>query len=133
MLSSVGRGEGATAPAPDRLVSAMSSDLPRRMRALLVKNHSGGARALELAEVALPVPAPGQVLVRVAFAPVNPNDLLALRGAYDVVKPVGSVAGFEGSGRVEGGAGWLPHLLLGRRARPPRNASAPAPLWAGPP
>ncbi|MDP2310224.1 MAG: zinc-binding dehydrogenase [Pseudomonadota bacterium] len=93
----------------------MSSNLPSRMRALVVKNHHGGALALELVEVPIPVPAAGEVLIRVAYAPLNPNDLLALRDAYDVKKPVGSVAGFEGSGRVVGGSGLMPRFLHGRR------------------
>lgn len=85
------------------------------MAALVMKNHGGGAGALELVELPLPVPRPGEVLVRVAYAPVNPNDLMALRDAYEVKKPVGSVPGFEGSGRVEGGSGLLARFMLGRR------------------
>jgi NADPH:quinone reductase len=85
------------------------------MRALTVKNHEGGANGLELVEVPLPVPRHGEVLVKVAYAPVNPNDQLALRGAYDVARPVGSVPGFEGSGTVVGGSGVVARLLRGRR------------------
>jgi NADPH2:quinone reductase len=92
-----------------------ADSLPERMRALVVKGHDGGARSLALSEVPVPVPAPGEVLIRVAASPINPNDLLALRGAYEVDKPVGSVAGFEGSGRVVRGAGFMARMLVGRR------------------
>jgi NADPH:quinone reductase-like Zn-dependent oxidoreductase len=85
------------------------------MQALVVKGHEGGARSLELASVAVPEPGPGEVLVRVAASPINPNDLLALKHNYEVKKPVGSVAGFEGSGRVVGGTGFMAKMMVGRR------------------
>jgi NADPH:quinone reductase-like Zn-dependent oxidoreductase len=90
-------------------------EIPARMRALVVKGHEGGARSLELAEVPVPEPGPGEVLIRVACSPVNPNDLLALRGTYEVEKRAGSIAGFEGSGQVVRGAGVMARLLVGRR------------------
>ncbi len=92
-----------------------ASELPERMRALVVKGHEGGARSIGLAEVPVPEPAPGEVLIRVAASPINPNDLLALRGAYEVDKVVGAVAGFEGVGRVVAGAGLMARFLVGRR------------------
>ena len=74
------------------------------MRALRLRAYDGPA-SLELAEIAVPRPGRGEVLVRIAAAPVNPSDLLFLRGIYGVKKPLPAVPGFEGSGTVVA-AGW---------------------------
>ncbi|MQY05449.1 NADP-dependent oxidoreductase [Actinomadura macrotermitis] len=49
------------------------------MRAIVVRNF-GGPEALEAAEVAEPVPGPGQVRIRVAAAAVNPVDVYTRLG-----------------------------------------------------
>lgn len=84
--------------------------LPSTMKALA---YVGGG--VELVERPVPAPKPGQVLIRMRAAPINPNDLMFLDGAYEVKKPVGTVAGFEGSGTVVGaGDGVIPRFMLGR-------------------
>lgn len=89
--------------------------LPRVMKALELRGDVGSPR-LELVEKELPVPTRGEVLVRVAASPVNPNDLLFLRGRYEVKKALPVVPGFEASGTIVGaGAGFIPRAMLGRR------------------
>ncbi len=51
------------------------------MRAVVVKEF-GGPEALTLIDTPVPVPGPGEVLVRVAAAGVNPTDMMARVGAY---------------------------------------------------
>ena len=46
-----------------------------------------GLNALRLAERPVPEPQPGEALVRVQASCLNHRDLLALRGAYGVIKP----------------------------------------------
>jgi hypothetical protein len=53
--------------------------IPSTMRALVAP--SAGA-PLELRELPVPRPRHGEVLVRMAAAPLNPSDLLMLRGEY---------------------------------------------------
>jgi len=73
------------------------------------------AGGVELVERPVPVPVRGQVLVRMRAAPINPNDLMMLDGTYEVKKPVGTIAGFEGSGTVVAtGGGAIGRFLLGR-------------------
>jgi len=87
--------------------------LPAVMRALELEAYDG---PLRLVEKPVPRPGPGEVLIRMAAAPINPSDLAFLRGVYGVSKPLPAVPGFEGSGRVVGaGPGWLPRLWSGRR------------------
>jgi len=71
---------------------------------------------LRIAEKPVPRPGPGEVLVRIAAAPINPSDVTFLRGLYGVKKPLPVVPGIEGSGTVvAAGPGLIPRFLLGRR------------------
>lgn len=85
--------------------------LPATMQALA----ADGAGGVELVERRVPEPKRGQVLVRMRAAPINPNDLMALAGTYEVKKPAGAVLGFEGSGTVvANGGGVVGRFLVGR-------------------
>lgn len=84
----------------------------------LPATHKGLAtvdRGVELVERPVPVPKRGEVLIRMRAAPINPNDLLFLDGVYEVKKPLGTIAGFEGAGTVVGtGGGAIARFMLGR-------------------
>lgn len=68
---------------------------------------------------AVPVPRPksGQVLIRMAAAPINPSDLGTLLGnSYRGERSYPFTPGIEGSGTVvSAGKGLIPRLLKGRR------------------
>lgn len=86
------------------------------MKALLLKDYDGKPESLSLADVPIPALAPGQVLVKIAAASINPSDLVFLKGLYGVIKPLPVVPGFECSGIVvECGGGFLAKTLLGKR------------------
>lgn len=55
---------------------------------------------LEIREVPIPTPKSGEVLVKVAYSPINPSDYLFSVGLYSSKKPEVSVCGFEASGTV---------------------------------
>ncbi len=75
------------------------------MEALLLDAY-GSPPSLRVASIPKPAPGAGEVLVRIAAAPVNPSDVAFLRGRYGVRKRLPVVPGFEGSGVVvESGAG----------------------------
>jgi NADPH:quinone reductase len=106
----------------------MSQPIPATMHAVQLDEPNG---QLTLREIPVPRPRPGQVLVRMAAAPINPSDLGTLSGSgyYGALK-FPFTPGVEGSGTVvAAGAGWLPRLLVGRRVA----CSAPLPgngTWA---
>lgn len=65
-----------------------------------------------------PAPGVGKALVRMRLSPINPSDLIPIRGAYARRTPLPFVPGFEGVGVVEqvGPGGDL--SLVGRRVLP---------------
>jgi NADPH:quinone reductase-like Zn-dependent oxidoreductase len=64
---------------------------------------------LELVEFELPAPGPGEVLVKVLAATINPSDLLLITGKYGQLPPLPARCGNEGVGQVESlGAGACP-------------------------
>jgi NADPH:quinone reductase len=86
------------------------------MKALELRAYDARPESLVLAERPVPDPHHGQVLVRVAAAPINPSDLMFVRGLYGFKKALPAIPGFEGSGTVvAAGRGLRPRSLLGRR------------------
>ena len=84
------------------------------MQALELSSYEG-LGALNLVQKPLPETGPGQVLVEVAAAAVNPSDLMFIRGHYGFTRALPTVPGFEASGRVVAGNGVYPRRLVGRR------------------
>ena len=100
-------------------------NLPDTMRALiqLEDGYSGKSEgpaiadaALYLAEAQVPVPTPakGQVLIKLRVASVNPSDLHFIKGEYGQPRRKGVPAGFEGCGDVVA-AGSGAEGLIGKR------------------
>lgn len=79
------------------------------MRAVVITTP-GGPEVLRLAEVPDPVPGPGEVLVEVCAAGVNPADALQRMGAYPPPPGAPPYPGLECSGRISalgpGVTGW---------------------------
>lgn len=102
-----------------------SVQIPETMRALVV---AGPDAPLELTDRSTPEPGPGEVLVQVAASPINPSDLLMVRGEYGASRPFPFVPGLEGSGRVVASGGGL----LGRSLEGKLVACAPENdgIWA---
>ncbi|MDY7225396.1 zinc-binding dehydrogenase [Hyalangium rubrum] len=93
----------------------MNSALPETMRALCLTAYDGRPESLQVTEMPVPKPAAGQVLVRVSAAPINPADLMFVRGLYGVKRSLPTVPGFEGSGTVVAAGSVAGRLLVGRR------------------
>ena len=82
------------------------------MKAILLKSPN----EWEISEIPKPVPTKGQVLVKMAFSPINPSDLAFLTGNYGLKKPFPVVPGLEGSGVVvASGGGFMANRLLNKK------------------
>jgi NADPH:quinone reductase len=91
----------------------MKSDLPEVMLAVLLREDDG---QLSARNVPVPRPSPGEVLVKIAAAPINPSDLARIRNVTDPSERLTFIPGIEGSGTVVAhGAGLLPRLWQGKR------------------
>src|SRR5271155_5552181 len=70
------------------------------MKAIQV-HQFGGPEVLQFEEVATPRPGPGQVLVRVHAAGVNPYDTYMRNGTYAIKPPLPYTPGSDAAGTVE--------------------------------
>ena len=71
------------------------------MQAIQLTKYGEPEDSLRLAEIAEPDrPKPGQILIRVEYAPINDNDMLLARGLYTIQPKLPSVVGNEGAGKV---------------------------------
>ncbi|CAG9327542.1 unnamed protein product [Blepharisma stoltei] len=90
--------------------------MSKLMKAAILESISENPQ-VAIREVPIPTPGPGEVLIRMEAAPINPSDLLFIRGLYGNSNPVlPIVPGFEGSGIViQNGGGFIGWTLLGKR------------------
>jgi NADPH:quinone reductase-like Zn-dependent oxidoreductase len=86
------------------------------MKAVLFDRCGPPEEVLHVRDVPAPEPARGQVRVRMVASPVNPSDLLYVRGVYGKQPRLPATPGFEGVGVVEAsGGGLLARRVLGKR------------------
>lgn len=77
-------------------------------------------------------PGPGEVSITVEAAPINPSDLLMMRGFYGVRPALPAVFGTEGVGRVASVGAGVGHLKTGDRVLVPYETAAYAERAVGP-
>jgi NADPH:quinone reductase-like Zn-dependent oxidoreductase len=86
---------------------------PEKMKAVFAGASEG---QLTVRDVTIPKPGPGDVLVKISAAPVNPSDLAGIRKAREANDIQNFIPGLEGSGTViAAGNGLLPKLWLEKR------------------
>jgi NADPH2:quinone reductase len=85
------------------------------MKAVVCERWGEPEQVLQVRDVPEPVPGKGEVRVRMIASPINPSDLLMIRGSYGRQPPLPATPGFEGVGVVEAGSGLLARRVMGRR------------------
>jgi len=86
------------------------------MKAIVFDRCGDPEEVLQVRDVPAPEPGPGQVRVRMLASPINPSDLLYIRGIYGKPPPLPATPGFEGVGVVEAsGGGLLARRVMGKR------------------
>ncbi|MCA9017062.1 MAG: zinc-dependent alcohol dehydrogenase family protein, partial [Planctomycetaceae bacterium] len=82
------------------------------MRLIRFEQFGEPADVLKVCEAEEPIAKAGEVLVRMLASPVNPSDLLNVRGGYSTRPGLPSTPGFEGVGIVEASGGGLRGALF---------------------
>ena len=77
----------------------MSPTLPRTMTAIEITGP-GGPDVLRVVQRPMPIPGPGQILIRTLAAGVNGPDVLQRKGIYDPPPGASDIPGLEVAGRV---------------------------------
>ncbi len=86
------------------------------MRAAVFSRFGEPAEVLAVQDVPVPKLARGQVRVQMAVSPVNPSDLMTVRGIYGKRPELPAVPGYEGVGYVTAAdAGLYGRFLMGKR------------------
>jgi NADPH:quinone reductase len=86
------------------------------MQAVVFERFGEPGEVLGVRDVPVPEPKPGEVRVRMLAAPINPSDLMVVRGTYSKLPSLPATPGFEGVGIVEAAnAGLFGRFLMGKR------------------
>jgi NADPH:quinone reductase-like Zn-dependent oxidoreductase len=86
------------------------------MRSIVFERCGDPEEVLQVRDELLPRPGRGQVRVRMLASPINPSDLMYIRGLYGKTPPLPGTPGFEGVGVVEeSGGGLLARRVMGKR------------------
>lgn len=93
------------------------------MEAKCIKFYEFGdpQKVLKVENKCIQRPFEGEVLVRMITSPINPSDLLPIRGAYSHRIPLPSIPGYEGVGIVEEVGPAVSKELIGKRVLPLRG------------
>ncbi|ALG91271.1 MULTISPECIES: NAD(P)H-quinone oxidoreductase [Actibacterium] len=87
---------------------------PKTMRAVEI-SQPGGPEVLRLTERPVPVPAAGEIVIRLSYAGVNRPDALQRAGAYAPPPSASDLPGLEGAGEVVAIGAGVSGLSVGER------------------
>ena len=86
------------------------------MKAIRFEAFGEPSEVLRVVDLPTPEPGPNEVRVRMIASPINPSDLLTIRGKYGVMPTLPFTPGYEGVGVIDrAGPGLFGKLLVGRR------------------
>jgi NADPH:quinone reductase len=85
------------------------------MKAVVFDRFGEPGEVLQVRDLPVQEPGPGQIRVRMLASPVNPSDLLVVRGQYGRLPALPATPGFEGVGIVEKTGPGLLKFLRGLR------------------
>jgi NADPH:quinone reductase-like Zn-dependent oxidoreductase len=91
------------------------------VKAIVLERFGEPAEVLTVQETSKPEPGPGEVRVRMLASPINPSDLMTVRGRYGRLPQLPATPGFEGVGVVDQAAPGLVAFL--RRLKPGKKVA----------
>src|SRR5215475_10074728 len=72
----------------------------KSINAAVYETHGNPADVLHVESRPWPTPGPGEVIVKIRAAPINPADLNQIEGKYPVRAELPATPGFEGAGII---------------------------------
>jgi trans-2-enoyl-CoA reductase len=93
----------------------------KTINAAVYETHGNPADVLHVESRPWPTPAPGEVIVKMRAAPINPADLNQIEGKYPVRAELPATPGFEGAGIVVDAAADVKGLANGALVILPHN------------
>lgn len=94
----------------------LADHILQSMKAVILESFGDPRSVLSFGNVPMPEPGRGEVRVRMIASPVNPSDLMVVRGQYGRLPPLPATPGFEGVGVVEATGPGLLRRLRGLRS-----------------
>ena len=88
------------------------------MRAIQFSQFGLPIDVLNLVDLPLPEPGPGQVRLRLTHRPINPSDFSTIRGEYGRLPQLPAVPGLEGTGTIDALGTGVSGLQIGQRVIP---------------
>jgi mitochondrial enoyl-[acyl-carrier protein] reductase / trans-2-enoyl-CoA reductase len=93
----------------------------KTINAAVYETHGNPADVLQVDSQPWPTPAPGEVIVKMRAAPINPADLNQIEGKYPVRAELPATPGFEGAGIVVDAGADVKDLTSGALVILPHN------------
>ncbi len=88
------------------------------MRAIQFSQFGEPIDVLNLTDLPLPEPQPGQIRMRLTHRPINPSDFTTIKGEYGRLPKLPAVPGLEGMGVVDALGAGVAGLQIGQRVIP---------------
>jgi len=88
------------------------------MRALQFEKPGDPKEVLRMRQLPMPEPGPGEVRLAMKLRPINPSDVLQVKGVYGRKPPLPAIAGLEGLGLVDAVGPGVSAFSLGQRVVP---------------
>ena len=95
--------------------------MPETFKAAIYKTYGNPADVLRVVELPQPAPGPGEVVVKMSAAPVNPADLNSIEGKYPIKVALPATPGMEGAGVVIEAGSAVRDLTIGTQVILPHS------------
>src|SRR2546421_11465871 len=95
--------------------------MTKSFKAAIYETHGNPLEVLRIVDQRWPEPAPDEVVVRMAAAPINPADLNSIEGKYPIKPELPATPGMEGAGVVIEVGSEVRDLAVGTQVILPHN------------
>ena len=95
--------------------------MSKTFKAAIYETHGNPVDVLRVVDLPQPDPGPGEVVVKMEAAPINPADLNSIEGKYPIKAALPATPGMEGAGVVSEVGSAVRDLKIGRRVILPHS------------